>query len=57
MDEGPYEVQGVSVGETVLATEAPRKGRENTGQKVGHRYDIIIKSLHHYDIIVVITSP
>ena len=35
VDEGPYEVQGVSVGETVLATEAPRKGRENAGQKVG----------------------
>ena len=35
MDEGPYEVQGVSMGETVLRTEAPRKGRENAGQKVG----------------------
>ena len=34
VDEGPYEVQGVSVGETVLTTEAPRKGRENTAQKV-----------------------
>ena len=35
VDETPYEVQGVTVGESrPMVTEAPRKGRENASQKV-----------------------
>ena len=39
VDETPYEVQGVTVGEStcrLMITEAPRKGRENASQKVSH---------------------
>ncbi len=34
VDETPYEVMGVTVGESVVRTEAPRKGRENAINKV-----------------------
>ena len=43
MDETPHEVLGVTVGDSVLMTESPRKGRENAIQKV-----IIILGIPHY---------
>lgn len=41
MDETPYEVQGVTIGDSTLITEAPRKGRENASQKVSTRQPLI----------------
>ena len=34
VNETPFEVQGVTVGESTMITQAPRKGRENMFQKV-----------------------
>ena len=34
VNETPFEVQGVTVGESTMITQAPRKGRENMIRKV-----------------------
>ena len=34
VNEEPYEVQGVSIGDSTIVSEAPRKGRQNKAQQV-----------------------
>ncbi len=34
VSEKPFEVMGVTAGDSLMATEAPRKGRENVANKV-----------------------
>ena len=34
VNEEPYEVQGVNVGDSAILSEAPRKGRQNRIQQV-----------------------
>ena len=54
MDETPYEVQGITIGDSTLITEAPRKGRENASQKVSIRQPLILDQIDYHQIFVIV---
>ena len=54
MDETPYEVQGITIGDSTLITEAPRKGRENASQKVSTRQPLILDQIDYHQIFVIV---